>query len=715
MSANEQQLKAIYSPIDGNTRVLAPPGSGKTYIIEHRYKHLVDSGIDPAQIVVVTFSSRMAIEMQERIKATCPVANIDQICTIHALCKRMLTSWNPHSSYYGWSVPKEWEVKKQLQDSIDKIWLEEEKPGYKEVLYWIDNAKYHGIEHSLSLFTDYLGEDHGEWVQEIRVEFDGWLKYRRCMTFADMLYFTELGMKNIAFRLLWQSKFPYIMIDEAQDTNSQAMRILLGIAKYTFLVGDVDQMMFRFQGARPELTLEDYAPDIQTVKLEKNYRSTSSIISLCQKLIAHNYSDLGGPYPQNTMKDVSGIREDGLEVSYQFVGTIEDEAELVASTILEQTQAGFKYGDFFVGARTRAQLGYIEGALTRNQIKYVNLAGGSFWQNKHIADVLAYLRLAFNQQDNEAFKRVYNIASVNNRDRNGKYLHHRWLGAEFLRVTGESYLGVYKAPQHNKRYWSGVRDLTDFVKSIQVEIHESETVGDIINFIIQNCYLKWMQADEGLIAGDESENGKLEDLRTVQDIASRYKDVQSFLVYVDECIESSQGNYQDCVVISTYHRLKGLERRVMIGTGWCEGIDTQTEEPRGLLPHTFSLIDPPQFGVLPSGNGASPIADERCIGFVCCSRAKDLVFLSGCRKYRKWIMQPSRFIVEMGLVEENDNLYCPFCSHILWIDDEYMTEQWNADWPKDKKEWTYYCDDYDGGCGEAGTYNDMTRGKNEQD
>ena len=236
-------------------------------------------------------------------------------------------------------------------------------------------------------------------------------------------------------------------------------------------------------------------------------------------------------------------------------------------------------------------------------------------------------------------------------------------------------------------------------------MHEAENTGDIINFIIQNCYLKWMQADEGLIAGDESENGKLEDLRTVQDIASRYTDIDKFLAYVDETIQSSQGNYQDSVVISTYHRLKGLERRVMIGTGGCEGIDPQTEESRGLLPHTFSLVDPPQFGVLPTGNGASPVADERCIGFVCISRAKDLVVLTGCAKYRKWVMQPSRFIDELGLL--GNGLFCPHCGHILCVDDEYMIEQWQADWPKNKKEWTYYCDDYDGGCGEAGTYNEM--------
>lgn len=648
---NPKQLEAIQAPIDSNVRVVAPPGSGKTFIIENRYKFLVDNGVSPDKILVVTFSKAMADEMGQRIQKTCPQANLEQVSTIHAFCYRLLTKWD--GSYQGYSVPKEWEVKKAINEAVERFWKSDEVPAYKEVLHWIDNSKYHGltIDESRAFFSQHLGTTFGNWLYQIRKEYDRWLDARKAMTFSDMLYLVEQKLKELPFRTMCQVKFPYLMLDEAQDTNYQAMRILLSIAKYTFVVGDVDQMMYRFQGAKPELITENYTENIKTILLNKNYRSTTNIIKSCQKLIKFNYSGSGGPYPQEFMKDVSGIKDEGQTISFQMLPTIEDESSMVAATVQEQIENGYKFGDFFIGARTRAQLGYLEGALTRADIKFINITGGSFWQSRHVSDVIAYLKLAHNPSDNESFKKIYNIASINNRDkRTGKYLHHRWLGQEFLRVTNESYLRVHDAPRYNKRYYYGVKDLTDFVSDIQIELKHAENTGDVIRFIIDNCYLAYMKADEGITASDEAENGKVEDLNTVMDIASKYTDIGEFLVYVDKMIkqaeDSKSGDWSEYLILSTYHRLKGLERKIMIATGLCEGYDEKTDQPRGLLPHSFSLCEPPQFGILPTG-GMSPIEDERCIAFVAVSRAKELVFLTGCEKYRTWRMQPSRFVGEL--------------------------------------------------------------------
>jgi DNA helicase-2/ATP-dependent DNA helicase PcrA len=195
--------------------------------------------------------------------------------------------------------------------------------------------------------------------------------------------------------------------------------------------------------------------------------------------------------------------------------------------------------------------------------------------------------------------------------------------------------------------------LQEFVWGLRGVLDQADNVGQIIRIVIDDCYEKYLKSNDTI--GDEGlVNAKLEDLATVEDLAGQYNSVDKFLVYVDEMIEAAEKaknrDWEDYVVLSTYHRLKGLERPVVFGLGWCEGENATTGEPVGLLPHTFSLVPPPDFGVLPSGD-KSPVEDERCIAYVCVTRAEQRVFLSGIKNYRTWKMYPSRFISEMGISE----------------------------------------------------------------
>jgi hypothetical protein len=230
---NEKQGLAIEADVNANLRVLAPPGSGKTFVIEHRYKFLVDNGISPDSILVVTFSKQMADEMGKRIIKTCPIANLEQISTIHAFCFRLLTKWDITSQYRGWQVPENWKVKKQLEDTIGLVWKEKEKPGYNEVLDQINLSKYHGFtsDEAYTFFVNTLGQTYGKWLYDLRCRFDAWLKSNRFMLFADMLYLVEQRLKkDAAWRAWLQGKFSHIIIDESQDINYQAMRILVTIS-----------------------------------------------------------------------------------------------------------------------------------------------------------------------------------------------------------------------------------------------------------------------------------------------------------------------------------------------------------------------------------------------------------------------------------------------------------------------------------------------------
>ena len=235
---NASQVAAIEAPIDQSTRLMAPPGSGKTYVIERRYAHLVSQGVSPESILVVTYSKKMADEMGKRIKATCPQAYDNQISTIHALCFRILCFWDKDSRYFGWTVAKDWEVKTFIDDLVERYWeidefVDEEKPGWKEVMTWIDLSKYHGltVAQSREFFIKNLGAEYGNWLHLIRRDYDSLMSNSYKLTFADMIFLIERQLiEDAQFRSKWQKRFNHIIVDEAQDTSAQALRVLITLS-----------------------------------------------------------------------------------------------------------------------------------------------------------------------------------------------------------------------------------------------------------------------------------------------------------------------------------------------------------------------------------------------------------------------------------------------------------------------------------------------------
>jgi DNA helicase-2/ATP-dependent DNA helicase PcrA len=425
------------------------------------------------------------------------------------------------------------------------------------------------------------------------------------------------------------------------------------------LIGDTDQLLYRFSGAKPEIISRDVTemiPDILTFKLETNYRSAKEIIRRQRNVIRNNYSDRGGRYDSGNYKSTKPRdgADNGIPFTVSAYDTPEEEAKHVAMDIAHMIEAGRLPGEFFVGARTVAQLGYLEGELTRQDIPFLNLCGGSFFGSAHVMDVISYMKLTVNQADRESFKRVFNIASTEFvypfGQNKGTYCYHRFLGKRFLDEVHT--LSALDNPEY--LYWqhrNGARDLLRFMDML------TAVAGDpvmLIDTILNFCYIDYLKASDGMVIEDEGENSKLQDFETLKSIASQFETTEEFLLHVDAMIalaeKAKDGDQNDYVIISTVHRLKGKERNVVFGIGICEGYTTtkyNNQKPAGLLPHTFSLIDPPQFGVYPPGN-RSPIEDERCIFFVLISRAREEVHLSYPRHYRDASMGPSRFIEEMN-------------------------------------------------------------------
>ena len=238
---NAQQEAFVTAPINANIRVMAAPGSGKTRASVERIVYLISHGVSPDKIVYVTFTKSMADEGYERISRRVPevaTSNLSkQVCTIHALCFRILR-WEGLKR----DVPKEWQVKQTLNDiiagderkHINGEWQHTiEKPGYKEVLYWIDNAKSSGItsENDLRFFIAHMPHDQAKKVHNARHRFDEWLDTNNFITFADMPYLVEQRLRSdAAFRDKYQRQFSHIILDEAQDSSEMSMSILLTLS-----------------------------------------------------------------------------------------------------------------------------------------------------------------------------------------------------------------------------------------------------------------------------------------------------------------------------------------------------------------------------------------------------------------------------------------------------------------------------------------------------
>ena len=664
---SRQQMAAITAPIDRAVRVLAGPGAGKTSVIARRYQFLVESGVRPEQILAVTFSRDMAQELQERIVRINPSiaynkAALDQICTIHAACNRILR-WSGDQRRRA----QDWMVHRAIRTAAVDQWPDaRQRPSLHELEVWVNQSKSAGyglgwdgdqpdlgdILHLQGYFARRLrqGTDAAARVAAVRVALDRELRSGQLLTFGDMLLDVEVRLtRDARFRERWQRHFGWIILDEAQDASGQAIRILSGLAQpenRMFSVGDGDQMLFRWAGADPEHGLyrgfEELFPDSLVVKLSMNYRSAVDIVSAQMRLIRNNYRRLGGLIPMSYLKQPRFWRNApaGYPVTFTLYNTQAAEAAGVATAIRDAIANGARQAqDFFIGARTRAQLAHIECALAAEGLLYVNVAGRSFWCLEHVQDVMAYLALACDRSDRAAFERVRNIPS------RALGAYSRGLDRGFMTACGGEWSGLDRAVMANARWGYGVRDLREFVERLETVLTNDGPAAGIRHVLFESYEPYLRRAGNGLtggqppLEGDSAAADRIGELETLAEIARSYQDGAQLVDYARRMgAAAAPADQSQRIVISTIHRLKGKERKVMYGIGWSEGVDSKGE-PVGLLPHTNALRSD-----LPTA-----VPDERCLAFVLLSRAREDCHLSGIRRYHGWQMEPSRFVSEAGV------------------------------------------------------------------
>lgn len=672
---NEQQQAIIDAPVNGAYRVMAGPGSGKTYTLVRRIDKLIEYGVKPSSILAVTFSKAMATELAERAYKINSKVCLEQICTIHALAYRILKEEGETrkvaSGKFGYLV------KVNAVEALNKLGMPE--VPWADFLKYVNNAKFHAIRHAnlYSFYNDKLQcnggisadipwkADAANMLAQAHIEYDRLMQNSNVLTFNDMLCELEwLLQDNPSVLYKYQSRFQYIFVDEAQDTSCQAMRLLtlLAAPQNNFTaIGDVDQTIYAFAGAKPEDNMwqgfEQRFPSHQTFKLEINYRSTHNIITVTNDAIAANYNDETMQYRKFIMPaEGAGI---GDAPSYNVYNTVQEEAQAISDAVydLVWNESDTDFGDIFICARTRSQLAYLYGVLAKNKFPFVDKCGGSFWESAHIQDLMAYLKLSVNKMADESFLRIYNKASnkmlqpfdLYDKTTNklikakGAYCSHRWLGKEFLNSCNGSYSGIFSVT--DRRYQAGLNDLKNFMIGLNSlsQWTSAHPVYDKVKYVVDNCLSEWWREEAGVGESESNDGTRNEDFNTALDIAMQYNDLQEFIDYVDSMIKLSQesANKDDSklIVLSTIHRLKGLERKVVMVMGVMDG----------LLPHwTISG----NFGgsVLPF-NDKNSIEDERRLFFVAVSRPKERLYLTGCYHYQTKKLFKSPFAYEVGLVD----------------------------------------------------------------
>ncbi|WP_374950908.1 ATP-dependent helicase [Mucilaginibacter sp.] len=407
------EQKAAVLQIKGPVMIIAGAGSGKTRVITFRVAHLIRSGVDSFNILVLTFTNKAAREMRERINHICgPEAKNIWMGTFHSVFAKLLRVEAGRIGYpSNFTIYDTDDSKSVLRAILKEMQLDDKLYSVNFVLNRISAAKnnlvgWQEYQNNDQIQADdfssgrgMLGKIYETYVQRC---------YRAgAMDFDDLLFKTNELLKNHADVLnKYQHKFKYLMVDEYQDTNfSQYLIVkrLAAVNENICVVGDDAQSIYAFRGANIQniLNFEKDYPDLKIFKLEQNYRSTQNIVNVANSVIANNKEQL--------KKNVFSEKESGDKIKVMRAFSDNEEGKLVADAIMFQRSSnGLKWHDFAILYRTNAQSRSMEEALRKNGIPYKIYGGLSFYQRKEIKDLIAYFRLTFNPNDEEALKRVIN-------------------------------------------------------------------------------------------------------------------------------------------------------------------------------------------------------------------------------------------------------------------------------------------------------------------
>ncbi|MEE8299300.1 MAG: UvrD-helicase domain-containing protein [Thermodesulfobacteriota bacterium] len=617
---NDSQQEAVKHP-GGPLLVLAGAGSGKTRIITERISYLVkEHNVSPTNILAVTFTNKAANEMKQRVSrlAQNEAKNI-WIGTFHSTCLRILKREINKLDGYSrdFIIYDDADQIKLIRDCMVRLNIGERLLSPKHVRSQIDSAKNNGFDPDSSELN-HLDKN----VLRIYSLYEQELRKSNALDFGDLLHVTvKLFEKNPEVLQNYQNQFQHILVDEYQDTNHVQYKIVELLSRKhrnIFVVGDDNQSIYGWRGAdiKNILNFEKDYSDAQIIKLERNYRSTKTILKAANKLILQNKN--------RHDKNLWTKNATGDQINYYEARDDKDEAKHVCSQIgIETKNGGYSNKDIAIFFRTNTQSRLIEEELLHKGIPYKIVGGTEFYKRTEIKDILAFLKVIANPSDEISLKRIINVpprgigkVTVNKLD-------------EIAREKEISFFEAIKLALEKKLLSNSVLIKVERLYNLLtqlIEFSEKDDIVSLINHVLYKTkYLDMLEREEerreniGEILNLAAEFGKERDHATLND----FLDSVSLASDLDNLRENS-----DQVTLMTLHSAKGLEFPVVFIVGMEEN----------LLPHFNSKM-----------NGQ--VEEERRLFYVGITRAKEKLYLAGASKRmifgkQQWSI-PSRFISEL--------------------------------------------------------------------
>ncbi len=628
LDLNQKQLEAVKC-IDGPLLVLAGAGSGKTRVIIYRLAYLIKSGVDPRNILAVTFTNKAAGEMRERL-----VSLVGEhsgklwISTFHAACVRILRS---HIQELGFNrnfvIYNASDQLSLVKECLKDLSLDSYRVNPSLLLSRISQAKNYLLRDNEIKIVK--GDFWSEKIGSIYAVYQRKLKENNALDFDDLISFTvELFKSRLDILHQYQNQFQYVMVYEYQDTNFaqyQLIHLLTSSHQNICVVGDEDQSIYQWRGADINniLNFEKDYRNAKVIRLEQNYRSTQVILESAGTVIKNNRQRKG--------KNLWTTNSYGNKIIYFSAPDEQDEAQFISEQIKALlTDGNYKdYSSFAIFYRTHAQSRAIEDGLRRANIPYSIVGGTKFYDRKEIKDLLAYLRLLVNPTDILSLKRILNVprrglgaATI---DKLEDYLRDKNLNFwDCLRAADE----IPKLSAAAKRKLRGFVSMIEDLRAFSRENNVEDTLRKVINY---TGYEEEIKNENSFIAKGRLENIQ-EFFSAIQQFVAEKPDtsLDDFLegISLATDLDGWEGS-SGAVTLMTLHNAKGLEFPAVFVAGLEEG----------LFPH------------INSADNASELEEERRLCYVGMTRAKKRLFFTSAQKRRIYVKmhynRPSSFISEI--------------------------------------------------------------------
>jgi DNA helicase-2/ATP-dependent DNA helicase PcrA len=627
---NPEQQNAVKAT-DGPLLIMAGAGSGKTRVLTHRIAYLiVEKRVNPYNILAITFTNKAAREMKDRIRNMMGGAAEEiWISTFHSMCVRILRRDIDRLGFNrNFSILDTTDQQSVIKGILKEKNLDPKKFDPRAILGSISSAKNELIdpgEYEKSA-ADYFSKV----VSDVYKEYQKRLRRNQALDFDDLIMMTITLFRQVPDVLeYYQRKFQYIHVDEYQDTNRAQYMLVKMLAmrfKNLCVVGDSDQSIYRWRGADIAniLSFEKDYPNATVIMLEQNYRSTQRILDAANRVISNNFN--------RKAKNLWTQNPEGDKLVYYRADSEQGEAQFVVGKIKELMRDGKrKLSDMAILYRTNAQSRVMEEVLLKSNLDYSIVGGTKFYDRKEIKDMLAYLRLIANPDDDISLTRIINVPKrgigSSSLDKIGDFANQHDMSL-FDALNSVELLGL--SPKITK----AARDFRDLIRNF-TQMQDYLPVTELVEQVLEKTgYTEMLKAEKSLEAQSRLEN--LEELLSVTKNFEAVSEDRSLVAFLTDLalvadIDSLEedGEKADAVVLMTLHSAKGLEFPVVFLIGMEEGV----------FPHSRSLME------------EAEMEEERRLAYVGITRAERILFLTNAQMRtlfgRTNMNPPSRFIKEI--------------------------------------------------------------------